>query len=151
MAAAALVDLHVVERLIGEQFDTVNASEVIKLLPGQPFPTGPARSFAQYLGCDFDTLDRSTANDENQTLNVTAEFLIACPVTDTRADAYQVMTAAGAVMAAIAEFSKSDANHIVTLKEATARRAVVEQLNSFRVVVVTARGTAQRTSGTSRE
>lgn len=151
MAAAALVDLRLVERLIGEKFSGISDSDTTKLLPGQPIPTNAAAPFTQFCGCDFDTINRSTANDEGQKLIVTAEFLCACPVDVGRADAYQVMTAASAILAAIAEFSSTSGEHIVTLNSANVRRVQIEQLPMFRCVMITARGHAQRSAGTSRE
>ena len=149
--AASQIDLHVVERLIGQRFDTISTSDCDKLGPGEQPPTEPTKPFAQFLGCDFDTVLRSTADGENQTVRITAEFLCAAPVTTTRADAYQVMTAASAILAAIGEFSSTGANCEVTLDEAVVRRRAFEELPQFRCVVITATGRAQRTSGTSRE
>ena len=149
--AAAQIDLHVVERLIGQRFDTVSTSDCDKLGPGEKPPTEPTKPFAQFLGCDFETVLRSTADAENQTVRITAEFLCAAPVTTTRADAFQVMTAASAVLAAIAEFSSTGANCEVTLDEAQVRRIAVDELPQYRCVLINARGRAQRTTGTSRE
>lgn len=149
--AAALVDLHVVERLIGERFDTVSTSDTAKLGPGENTPSDPTTPFTQYLGCDFDTVLRSTADGEAQSTNVTAEFLCAAPVSVTRSDASQVMSAASAVLAAVAEFSASSSNHELTIREATVRRIALENFPRLRCVLITVRGTAQRTSGTSLE
>lgn len=149
--AAVQVDLHVIERLVGSRFDTVNAATSAKLLPGEQPPSDPTTPFTQYLGCDFDTVLRNTGSDESQLVNVTAEFLCAAPVTITRGDAYQVMTAASAVVAVIAEFSSSGSDHVVHFREATVRRVVIDELPMYRCVMITAKGTAERTTGTSLE
>lgn len=145
------VDLHVVERLVGEAFDAASASDIVKLGPGEPVPEDPTLPFAQFMGCDMQQSGRRPTDEETDEWDFNGDFLVAAPLETTKADAYQVMTAASVVVAVIGEISKQNANHTIEIRGVRVQRAEIDDLPQYRCLIVVFEGKVQRTTGTTLE
>jgi hypothetical protein len=150
--SAALIDLRVVERLLGTRLSDQLAGSVHLRLPTDPALEDLSQSYIQFGGCDWVGLPRQGTSDESDHASLTAEFLCVAVSSDGRGDAYQAATLAAQVCKAMREVTLTGSDHRVEITGWNARRVVDENAPpETRMMIVTLTGRCERSSGTSTE